>query len=41
MRTIIEMIAAVHASDRGDWLALACLPACIVTLGVLFCGFGR
>ncbi|WP_336800824.1 hypothetical protein [Kaistia sp. MMO-174] len=41
MRTIIDMIRAVHASDRGDWIALASFPACAALLGALFCGFAR
>ena len=41
MRTIIDMIRAVHASERGDWVALACFPLCVALLGALFCGFGR
>lgn len=41
MRTIMEMIAAVRASDRGDWMALACVPACAGLLGLLCYGFAR
>lgn len=41
MRTILEMIDAVHASDRGDWVAFACVPGCAILPGALFCGFAR
>ena len=39
MNSILEMIGAIHASDRADWLAFACAPFCIAALGLFACGW--
>ncbi|MET4636190.1 hypothetical protein ABIE08_004148 [Kaistia defluvii] len=39
MTTIIEMIGAIHASDRADWLAFFCTPLCIGALGLFAYGW--